>query len=130
MSNAYEVYQGGYPVLHSTRKYGQRGSGFFSSLKKFVLPIAKKLLPHAAGAVSDLVSGRSVKDTLKSRAADAGADVVEAAANHGAQALRNLSSSNKPTTSFVAAPKKYKRKAMQAPTQSLSKRKRTINKWQ
>lgn len=78
------------------------------------------------------MSGRDLKDTLKSRAAEAGADVVRTAASQGAQALRNLG--NKSRQSLEAAPstaqlKKYKRKANQSLNQSLTKRKR-INKWQ
>jgi len=127
MSASYEVFQGGYPVLH-TRSKQQRGSGFFSALKRFILPIARRLLPHAAGAVSDLASGKSISDTLKNRAASAGADVIETAAGQGANALRHLvnNSNQPPATTTVddndavddvpieqqtskAANKKYKR---------------------
>ena len=73
-----EIYRGGLPVLHTRR---QRGSGFLSALKRYVLPIAKRALPHITGAISDIASGDSVKDTLKRRAADAGSDALHGIAD-------------------------------------------------
>ena len=54
----------------------QRGSGFLSSLKRFVIPLAKRALPHVVGAISDIASGGGVGESLKKRAADAGSDAL------------------------------------------------------
>ncbi|NNK28384.1 MAG: hypothetical protein HKP06_09105 [Flavobacteriaceae bacterium] len=72
------IYHGGPPVLHTRR---QRGSGFFSSLKRIALPIAKRLFktaaPHIVGGIADVASGADVKETLKRRAANVGSDVLQ-----------------------------------------------------
>lgn len=73
-------YQGGMPSLHTRFAPRQRGGGFFSSLKRFLLPLAKTAMPHVAGAVGDLISGRGAVDILKSRGRAAGADIMERAA--------------------------------------------------
>jgi len=86
------TYQGGIP--YSTTRIGpyQRGSGFFSSMRRFLIPLAKTALPHVARAVGDVVSGKTIGDTLKSRGAEAGKDMLH-------------------TLSEAMPPKKYKRKA-------------------
>ena len=143
MSSAYDVYQGGLPSLSGRRRGGgQRGSGFFSTIKRFLFPIAKKLIPHAAGAVSDLASGKSFKDTLKSRAANAGADVIEAAASSGADAIRQLGSgggggaaggagsmTSSSSTTKRQPEKKYKRPLTAPKRLNTAKRSRSSN-WQ
>jgi len=63
-------YQGGLPSLRS--KYNQHGSGFLSALKRFVVPLAKKVIPHMLGGVSDVISGDATPmEALKRRGGDA-----------------------------------------------------------
>lgn len=81
MSTTIDPYQGGMPLLYSRYGPRQTGSGFFSSLKRFLIPIAKSTLPHLAGAVGDLVSGKSVMDVAKSRGRAAGASLLHNAAD-------------------------------------------------
>lgn len=45
------------------------------------MPIAKTALPHVAGAVSDLIGGKSAMETLKTRGRALGADVTHRAAD-------------------------------------------------
>jgi len=88
MSN-FQVYQGGIPSLQ-TRRQGlrQQGSGFLSGLKRFLMPIAKKALPHIAGAVGDLVSGEKPLDVLKARGRAVGADLIDSLGGQASTALR------------------------------------------
>lgn len=104
---AYNVYQAGMPSIYSGGAR-QRGSGFLSALKRFVLPLAKRVIPHVAGVVSDIAQGGDIKDTLKKRGMEAGADVLETAAGQGAQAIRNLSTNNTSSNSNRKRTKKMK----------------------
>jgi len=82
------VYQGGIPSLHTRQGLRQQGSGFFSGLKRFLMPIARKALPHVAGAVGDLFAGQKPMEILKSRGREMGADMLETAGHQGSAALR------------------------------------------
>ena len=79
MSGLITPYQGGIPNLYTrSGRAGQRGGGFFSSLKRFLIPIGKAILPSLAGGAGDLLSGRGVKETLKKRGLDAGKSALGA----------------------------------------------------
>lgn len=71
-------YTGGIPPLNSRR---QRGAGFLSTLKRFLVPIAKTVLPQVVGAVGDVLGGKSALDTLKSRGRAAGAGAMHSVAD-------------------------------------------------
>ena len=111
-----EAYRGGYPTLYSRRR--QRGGGFLSTLKRFLVPIAKTILPHAAGAFSDVVSGKDLKQTLKSRALAAGADVLEGAGQVGSSMMRGAAAPSPPPPPPA---KVYKRKAPSSKKNKTSK---------
>ena len=79
MSGLITPYQGGIPNLYTrSGRAGQHGGGFFSSLKRFLIPIGKAILPSLAGGAGDLLSGRGVKETLKKRGLDAGKSALGA----------------------------------------------------
>lgn len=104
-SSAITPYQGGLPVLHTRYGPRQTGSGFFSSLKRFLIPIAKTAFPHVAGAVGDLVSGKSAKEVLKSRGRSAGASLLRGVGDM-------IDNREDNSSSAPSVPKKaYKRKA-------------------
>ena len=113
MSGIYP-YQGGIDQLHTRASPRQRGSGFLSGLKRFLIPLAKVALPHVAGAVADIVGGRGAVETLKSRGREAGADLIEKAGRNASELIRNDSE---------PAAKPKKRRAT-PPTKSVSKRKK------
>lgn len=97
-------FQGGLPAYRT--RYNQRGSGFLSALKRFVVPIARTVLPHVLGGVSDVVRGDSTPmQALKRRGADL---VTNVAAPH--------TSDSRPPT------KKYKR-AVPPPQKKQKKKK-------
>jgi len=114
-------YQGGFPILHTRYRGGgsQRGAGFLSTIKRFLIPIAKTAMPHVFGAIGDVVQGKSALETLKSRGRAAGADVLHGVADH----LRGPHSGSAPANRTTAAPptsapkKVYKRKRQQQPPQ-------------
>lgn len=108
---SFAVYQGGIPSLytrHGLRQ--QRGSGFLSGLKRFLLPLARRALPHVAGAVSDIVAGKEpVVDILKTRGRAAGADLIESAGRQASNALRQgIKRSSAPAN--ATPPKKRRQK--------------------
>ena len=81
MSNI-ATYQGGLMPLYTRGPIGgQRGSGFFSSLKRFLIPIGKAVLPSLFRGASDLISGRPLAETAKSRGLEAGKRAIGALAN-------------------------------------------------
>ncbi len=68
-------FQGGLPPLRT--RYRQQGTGFFSAFKRFVVPIAKTVLPHLLGGVGDVVAGRATPmEALKQGALDSASDVI------------------------------------------------------
>ncbi len=68
-------FQGGLPPLRT--RYRQQGTGFFSAFKRFVVPIAKTVLPHLLGGVGDVVAGRSTPiEALKQGALNSASDVI------------------------------------------------------
>lgn len=76
------TYQGGIPI--STTRYGpyQRGSGFFSSMRRFLTPLAKTALPHLTRAIGDVVSGESsVGQSIKTHGVEAGKDMLNTLAD-------------------------------------------------
>jgi len=85
---SFGVYQGGIPSLYTRQGVRQRGSGFLSGLKRFLVPLAKRALPHLAGAVGDLVGGKKPMDVLKLRGRQAGADLIETAGQQASGVLR------------------------------------------
>ena len=68
-----DIFQGGMPVLHRNR---QRGTGFFSTLKRILLPVAKRFLPHVAGTIADIASGGDVGTAIKKRVAKVGTEIL------------------------------------------------------
>ncbi len=104
------TYRGGLPILHSRR---QRGSGFLSVLKRFALPIAKKLFSHAApqmfGAVTDIFSGGDVKDTLKRRATQVGSSLLRDVADTVSPPAKRRRAARPPTKKKYKKPMKSKR---------------------
>lgn len=93
-------YTGGIPPLNSRR---QRGAGFLSTLKRFLVPIAKTVLPQVVGAVGDVLGGKSALDTLKSRGRAAGAGAMHSVAD--------TLSPNAPPPPPPPPKRKYKRNA-------------------
>jgi len=68
-------FQGGLPPIRTRSR--QHGTGFFSSLKRFIIPVAKTILPHLFGGVSDVVTGKATPlQALKRRGANLAHDVV------------------------------------------------------
>lgn len=80
-NSGFTPYQGGMPALYTRYGSRQRGSGFLSAMKRYLIPLARTALPHVAGAVGDIVSGKGLINTLKSRGRGAGADILREAAN-------------------------------------------------
>lgn len=71
----FSPYEGGLPVL--TTRSRQRGTGFLSAARRYLLPVARTALPHVFGAIKDVVSGeKDVKSALLGRAKDFGGDVL------------------------------------------------------
>lgn len=70
-------FQGGFPVI--TRR--QRGSGFFSTLKRYLIPIGKAILPHAAGMVGDVLGGETIGTSLRKRGRSAAKDTLQSVAS-------------------------------------------------
>ena len=71
----FPVYQGGLPAIRTRTR--QRGSGFFSAIKRFALPLIKKALPHAGKAVKGLITGQKPSEILATAAKDVSAEVVD-----------------------------------------------------
>lgn len=113
------AYQGGIPSIYTRYSPRQRGGGFLSSLKRFLLPIAKTALPHLAGAVGDVVSGRDFKETLASRGRAAGAAAIREVGQQAADLIE---------PNVAPANKKYKRRAT-APQKSFSAKRRKKSNW-
>ena len=116
MSANINSFQGGIPYLYTRSGHGQRGSGFFSSLKRFLIPIGKAVLPSVVGGVSDLVSGKSFGETAKKRGLAAGKDALGAAA-------RVLGQAGAPASPPPPPSKKYKKGSGKA------KRHKTNSSW-
>ena len=106
LQNMYSVYLGGLPVLHknnngqrgrggSKRFKQQRGKGFFSTLKRFLLPLAKRILPHAFGVAKDVAEGKPIASVLKSKAADVGAELLQEGADYATEKLKSYSKKRK-----------------------------------
>jgi len=68
-------FQGGFPAKSGRGRH--TGTGFFSFLKRFVVPLAKKALPHIVGGISDVVKGDDPKDVLKRRGANAAHQLID-----------------------------------------------------
>lgn len=119
-------YQGGMPLLYSRVGAGQRGAGFFSSLRKFLVPIGKALLPSAIGAAGDLIGGKSLGEIVKSRGPGAGRRVLGAAATTLAKQFAggdDIGGGDEEAAATPSPPKKYK-KAHAPPKKSVVKRKK------
>ena len=115
------TYQGGIPYLYTRAgQAGQRGGGFFSSLKRFLIPIGKAILPSVVGGVGDLIEGKSVKDTVISRGKDAGKRALGAAIN-----TFNEGGGGTPSP----PPKKYKRSNARGGKTVSSKQRRKPTSW-
>lgn len=70
----FPVYQGGLPAIRT--RYRQRGSGFFSTLKRYALPLLRKAAPIAGSAALQLLTGHKPKDVLFSSAKKAGSQIL------------------------------------------------------
>ena len=69
----FPVYEGGLPAIRTRTR--QRGSGFFSAIKRFALPLIKNAVPIAGKAVSGIIRGDKPSDILINAAKDVGAEV-------------------------------------------------------
>src|SRR5271165_5266492 len=112
MANPYEDYylnQAGNGLAGFEGDRYQKGSGFFSSLWKFLAPGAKllgrKFLGHAADLGSDILKGEDFKESAKKRLKLAGKDVLNEAVERaksfaqkgsGRRRKRRTKSSKKP----------------------------------
>ena len=105
MEGGITPYQGGFPYLY-TRGGRQRGGGFFSSLKRFLIPMGRAVLPSLVRGVGDVISGRPVVETLKKRGLEAGKSALIGVMKREAQRPQEGEEEE-----GVAAPppKKYKR---------------------
>ena len=105
MEGGITPYQGGLPYLY-TRGGRQRGGGFFSSLKRFLIPMGRAVLPSLVRGVGDVISGRPVVETLKKRGLEAGKSALIGVMKREAQRPQEGEEEE-----GVAAPppKKYKR---------------------
>ena len=127
MSGLITPYQGGIPNLYTrSGRAGQRGGGFFSSLKRFLIPIGKAILPSLAGGAGDLLSGRGVKETLKKRGLDAGKSalgaVLQTAGGGGEEAA------TPPSKKYKRAP--APRKGSVSSQQQQKKKRKGTSTWQ
>ena len=72
------TYRGGLTPIYTRSPLGQRGSGFLSSLKRFLIPIGKAVLPSVFRGAKDLLSGKALGETVKNRAVEAGKQALGA----------------------------------------------------
>ena len=99
-------YQGGLPYLY-TRGGRQRGGGFFSSLKRFLIPMGRAVLPSLVRGVEDVMSGLPVVDTLKKRGLEAGKSALICVRKR--EAKRAQEEEEEEEGVEAPPPKKYKR---------------------
>ena len=86
----------GFPVFMGSRR--QRGGGLFGSLKKFFLPIAKKvgrnLLSQGVGLAKDVMQdameGKNIKSSFLDRGKSRAIDFGKSTAREGVSALQNM----------------------------------------
>ena len=92
---------------------GQKGGGFFSSLKRFLIPIGKALLPSVLGGASDvLLDKKPLKETLKRRGLEAGKRALGATMNTAGEMLGGHNNNNDDAAPpSPPPPKKYKRRS-------------------
>ena len=118
MEGGITPYQGGLPYLY-TRGGRQRGGGFFSSLKRFLIPMGRAVLPSLVRGVGDVISGRPVVDTLKKRGLEAGKSaligVMKGEAKRPAEGEEEVE---------APPPKKYKRGAPRTRASVFSRRRK------
>ena len=91
MINESSIFRGGIPIL-PLRRRSQRGSGFLSTLKRFVVPLATKaaasVIPRVAqGASNVILRGASPLDQLKQQAKGAAMDLLKSGAQMAAEAV-------------------------------------------
>ena len=87
---------GGFHVFSGSRR--QRGGSFLGSLKKFFFPIAKNLGSQVAsqgiGLVSDIandaMTGKNIKDAIKTRGKASAINFGKSAARQGIDALTSM----------------------------------------
>ncbi len=110
-------FQGGLPVY--TTRYRQRGSGFFSSAKRFLMPLAKQGLHEVVGGIGDVISGKkSVKEALIDRAGNL--------ASSGLDAAKELIAKRKRASTVDTPVPKKKRKAPPAKRRQQIGKKRNV----
>ena len=93
---SYDYRGGGFPVFVGSRR--QKGGSAFGSLKRFFMPVAKKigksLLNQGIGLAQDVVqdanSGRSFKESLKRRGKARAISFGKASARHGLNTLSEM----------------------------------------
>ena len=114
------TYQGGIPYAYSMRSRGtQRGAGFFSSAKKFLLPIGKAILPQVFGGVADvLLKKQPMGEVLQKRGLKAGKRAFGAV-------VRTMGADDEDEPAVVPA-KKYKRKVAPAKKPQKKKKRRFL----
>lgn len=98
-------FQGGLPSY--TTRSRQRGSGFLSAAKRFLLPVAKRGLKELVGGVGDVISGnKSVGEAFAER----GGNLAGAAIDQGKDMLMNKISRKRKTPNKAPPPPPKKNK--------------------
>jgi hypothetical protein len=125
MANPYEDYylnQAGNGLAGFEGDRYQKGSGFFSSLWKFLAPGAKllgrKFLGHAADLGSDILKGEDFKESAKKRLKLAGKDVLNEAVERAKSFAQNGSGTRRK--------RRTKRSKKSKPKRKTSKKKKTV----
>lgn len=108
------TYQGGIPFVYGRPGRGQRGGGFLSSLKRFLIPIGKAVLPSLIGGAADVIlEKKPLSDTLKKRGFEAGKKALGATMHTAGDMLKKKAgvSENDPpgSSSSSPPPKRYKK---------------------
>jgi len=97
-------FQGGFPAKSGRGRHS--GTGFFSFLKRFVVPLAKKALPHIVGGISDVVKGDDPKDVLKRRGTSAAHQLIDHVAGQPAASPATQSTEGPPPAKKAKKTKK------------------------
>jgi hypothetical protein len=137
MANPYEGYylnQAGNGLAGFEGDRYQKGSGFFSSLWKFLAPGAKllgrKFLGHAADLGSDILKGEDFKESAKKRLKLAGKDVLNEAVERAKSFAQNGSGRRRKRRTKKSSKKsKPKRKTSSSKKKKTAKsKKRSVKK--
>jgi hypothetical protein len=136
MANPYEDYylnQAGNGLAGFEGDRYQKGSGFFSSIWKFLAPGAKllgrKFLGHAADLGSDMLKGEDFKELAKKRLKLAGKDVLNEAVERAKSfAQKGNGRRRKRRTKRSKKKSKTKRKTSSKKKKTTKSKKRSVKK--